>query len=134
LIKMVNLTIEQREQKKKSTAEHLIYAKEFLKQKIKNATVVERNTGITFRFTEFANYMIENSPEFVKDRHSLRNSENGQPFPKSYYLNSRRTCIEHILNQLIIQKYVSMRGLTKSTRNPEVSVMLYNIDVWDIPN
>jgi hypothetical protein len=130
---MVNLTIEQREQKKKSTVQHVIYALEFLRHKIKSATVVERNAGITFRFTEFANYMIENSPEFVKDRESMRNAT-GQPFPKSYYLNSRRVCIEHILNQLIILKYISMRGLVPSTRNPEVSVMLYNIDVWDIPS
>ena len=129
---MVNLTLAQRDQKKINTAKHLEYALDFLRHKLRNATVAERNAGVVFRFTEFANYLVDNSPEFIKDRKNMYNEETGESFPKSYYINSRRVRIMHILDQLIIKKHVSMRGRVPSARDPGVSVMLYSIDAWDI--
>jgi len=129
---MVNLTKEQREQKSKSTAHHLLYALRFLREKTQNSIPTEKLEGVTFRFTEFANYMLDNSPEFITHRESLRNAH-GQPFPKSYYLNSKRTYLEHLLNELIIKGHVSMAGRVQSERNPDTVTMLYRIDAWEIP-
>src|SRR4249919_1350199 len=129
---MVNLTKQQREQKTKSTANHLLYALRFLRERMQNASPTENMDGVTFRFTHFANYMLDNSPEFINHRESLRNAH-GQPFPKSYYLNSKRTYLEHLINELIIKGYVSMAGRVQSERNPDTVTILYMIDKWEIP-
>jgi len=131
---MVNLTKQQREQKTKSTANHLLYALRFLRERIQNTPPIEKNSneGVTFRFTQFANYMLDNSPEFINHRESMRNIH-GQQFPKSYYLNSKRTYLEHLLNELIIKGYVSMAGRVQSERNPDTVTILYRIDKWEIP-
>ena len=130
---MVNLTKQQREQKTKSTANHLLYALRFLRERIQNAPPpTEINKGVTFRFTQFANYMLDNSPEFINHRESMRNAH-GQQFPKSYYLNSKRTYLEYLLNELIIKGYVSMAGRVQSERNPDTVTILYMIDKWEIP-
>lgn len=129
--KMVNLTKAEREQKVRTTANHLLYALRFLREKILNATVNEQNMGVTFRFTEFASYMIDNSPEFVSHRESLRNTY-GQPFPKSYYLNSKRSYIQTLINELVVKSYISMVGYTPSLKNKSTNTMLYRINTWDV--
>ena len=128
---MVNLTKAEREQKVKTTANHLLYALRFLRDRIRNSAVDEKNAGVTFRFTEFASYMIDNSPEFVSHRESLRNTY-GQPFPKSYYLNSKRSYIQTLINELVVKSYISMVGYTPSLKNKSTNTMLYRINTWDV--
>ena len=129
---MVNLTKNQREVRDKSLADNMQYALDFLRQKLTSVDPLERKEGVTFRFSEFANYIVDKSPEYRQMRHASRNTMTGEYIPKSYFINSYRTRLQHLLDQLIIKEYVRMTEPVTSKRNPEISTRLYKIDAWKI--